>query len=259
MAQRAKKWLKLTPKLYRELDIIARAKAGTVIEIIPHDRMEFGACALIPGGAGARGFHEDITQDSHIIEKRCIELANQIDLGRISYADISRLSQTGLNLGAIPEHLAYHYLIHHEVGHLLLDLDGWKWLNVLPLHGPIHGMIKQVNEYRADEYAWQCLFGETPMPVQPGSEERRKQFEAFLKKYRKYFPEAPRKIEPLDTNPLHFVPSRHFRQGIPWASGVRANPFPWYKARLRAMKDDWYPVWHETPGISQALRAGKAA
>jgi len=224
--------IKLTPELFRELDILARREGGKPLKVVDWRKME-GAFAQ--QSVWAAPLYVDINKP-HLTEKGVIEIANQIDTDKF-YST----KRPELDWRAIPKEQIYRFLVLHEIGHIkcginLVDLfkffpllgyefiqtEEGLWMEWPPREVRLRAIRKRnmaimASELLADRYAWTHLFPDKDLPIRKGTKTLRKRIEAFIRRHSRFFPSEPRKPNPLPIDPTKFVPREHVEQGIPWA------------------------------------------
>jgi len=198
--------IKLTPELFRELDILARREAGKPLKVVDWREME-GAFAR--QSIWAAPLYLDINEP-YLTERGVIEIANQIDTDKF-YST----KRPELDWRAIPKEQIYRFLVLHEIGHIRCGIDLVDLFKFFPLLG--RNMAIMASELLADRYAWTNLFPDKDLPIRKGTKTLRKRIEAFIRRYGRFFPSEPRKPDPLPIDPTKFVPREHVEQGIPWA------------------------------------------
>lgn len=208
--------IKLSPHLYRNLDLIVRENAGTTIEV--HDYKGMQAFAYVPMGAvGAPEVCIDPAINMLFDEMYLVVLANQIDVNRFWAAD-----SWEMDWSKVPFDKVYHFLIWHEIHHLKADV---LWCDIprswMALGDGRYQMFCAINEIRADRFAWHKICPDEAFPIHSRYVLKMAVFEQFMRENRKYFNEKLRDPRPIPMEADKVIPQKHIINGIPWADGVK--------------------------------------
>lgn len=159
------KVIKLTPELFRELDILIRTEAGSPLSVFESKDKPHTFAYYTPYAEGVY-FYSDIIEGSGCCrEVSFIRVANQIDINRFG-EDTEREKDRG----TIPKDYIYRFLIFHEMSHKLRDRRDFELVkefaeivpgydfNAFKARERLSNLFYAANELRADRYAWERLF-----------------------------------------------------------------------------------------------------
>ena len=205
--------IKITPEMFRELDILTRTEVGCPLSIFDHqENDEFGFVSFQPEGV----YRHLAIREAHgcCCEKVIIHVANQIDIDEFYCT-----RRPEMNYGRIPEWSIYRFIVLHEIGHRLFDIP--ELLLSFPLSDRDKVRLFLIaNEVRADRYAWKNLFPWESFPLKSDDPELLKRVKSFRRSYRDCFLKKPRDLIPISTDPGEMVPIAHVENGIPWAMNL---------------------------------------
>lgn len=199
------KWIFLTPSIFAEVDRLARTEAGAVVEVIDYRQ--------VPGliGRVARGFcggvyidAKNTTGDGCMTEVPVIQLVNAINLDEIANWPRPELAYSALEPGD-----RFRFTVLHEICHCLTMLD---LLEFATMDAATRVRFTQVDEARADRFAWQRLYPGRPIVKNP----RRTISGSALSRLERKFPEHKMCRPQLPTARGSFVPTSHVRKGVPY-------------------------------------------
>lgn len=204
--------IKLTPNLFRELDILTRTETGCPLSVFNHSESpwEFGSFSFQPEGL----FKEVEIQESPgcCCEREIIKIANQIDLEAFYSAQ-----RPEMDWRFIPEDLIYQFIVFHEIGHCLFDLPDILWMfNVRD--DAKRCLFFTANEVRTDRFGWKKLSPGRPLPKKRGNGGLLGEVKSFTKRHPDWFPKEPKRIIPISTDPGKMIPVSHVKKRIPWAA-----------------------------------------
>ncbi len=205
--------IKLTPELFRQLDILARTKAACPLSVFDSEKepYHFASFSFQPEAVYK---HLDLIESPGCCcEKTFIKVSNRIDTEKFGQTRTAEI-----DFGAIPRDDIYKFLVFHEISHKLFDFCEW----LLPVFR--NGIAERnrfyaVNQIRADRYAWKTLYPRKRLPKRALNKEDKEVFiEAikFMDLHKEWFPKEPRKVDPISINPKEMVPVSHIKNGIPW-------------------------------------------
>src|SRR3990167_3259683 len=177
------KTIKLTPRLFRQLDIITRTEGGCPLEVIDHKEMD-GNFAYF--SFWVLGVYENRNKKGPLAEKMLIQIANQIDV-----AKFKTVWRRELDWSKIPVHKIYRFLIFHELGHRLFDIDEFCLPSDILMDIGKRRLFHGANELRADRYAWMRIFPEKPLPIRRENKDYIKPIITFMKSHKQLFSAAP--------------------------------------------------------------------
>lgn len=206
--------IKLTPALFRRLDVIARTMAGRPIRILTASEMK-GDFAHIKGMCSC--VYQDANEVHNgrglLAELAVIDLANKIDVEAFH-----RCPRPEMDWRAIPENLIYDFLVQHEVGHCRMDpCLVFDMPREIERSRELYDLCMQTLEMRADRYAWKALFPGNAIPKRRGSRSLVRRMLELQKRFDTLFFKKPRTRKPITTDPNKMVPMNHVRDGIVWA------------------------------------------
>ena len=204
--------IKLTPRLFREFDILVRTKAGCCLSVF--DWMDDQSCF-----AYYSHFPEGVYLNSEVTggpgcccEKTFIKVSNQINTDRFA-----KDPRPEMNFGVIPKDDIYKFLILHEISHRLFDLLEIN-LPIFPTDMAKVRLFFLANELRADRYAWYSLFPGEAFPERTDKDvSLLDKIGELMDSHKEWFPRDPEKIDPISTDPKEMIPVSHIKEGIPWA------------------------------------------
>lgn len=206
--------LTLSPKLFLELDCIARTVAGTPLEVVRHVDMphQVGRFGML-----ARGGYTDarLPGGGSLIEFCRIEIANRIDCTQVwSWAP----TRPELDYAQISAADLYHFTLWHEIGHRLHDLHVWYAEGPIPFDEESR-QLPWLNEVQADRFAWAKVYPGLAPPRRRGAKTRR-EVDQMLRRARIRFPRGRFKLGPLPVDPAIKAPASHVRHGVPFVTGT---------------------------------------
>lgn len=152
--------LRLTRSQFRRFAEIAKSR-GYILEV--HEPWEkpgvWGECGYM-----AMTAINDVTDPhSRGSEHGYISLAT-----RINAREMSATSRPEIDLSAVPLHLAYEFVLWHEIGHKEWNFSLLDFIFARPgeeKYDRYYAKMRRINEVLADRYAWERLFPGKPMPV----------------------------------------------------------------------------------------------
>jgi len=208
---------KLTPMLFRELDVLSRNEAGTplVVEEYPMEQPGF---AYFSPWAKKVYLNVKINLTGLLCEKSLIVIANQIPIELLREAGVE------LDWSKIPINLIYHFFVYHEIYHKFYDYfeielfaSRSKPATDILRDRENRMLFSFAREMRADRFAWRRLFPRGPLPIHARHKEMVQRARTFMKEYKQYFPKKPRWTStPISTNLDEMVPAQHAEKGIPF-------------------------------------------
>lgn len=216
--------IRLTPKQFREFDILVRKKAGSPLSVFDSkdEPNRFGYYTPYPEGVY---LNSDITEGPGCCrEVSFIRVANQIDTDRFA-----RDTEREIDRGAIPKDCIYRFIIFHEMSHKLRDRRDWEFVKEFAEIVPgrdfkafegrerLSNLFYAANEVRADRFAWESLFPGKLFPRRAEKNGFLEKVKKFMASHKEWFPSEPRKVDPISINPKEMIPISHIKKGIPWA------------------------------------------
>jgi hypothetical protein len=149
-------------------------------------------------------------------------LANSID-----YLAFREAQRPELDWSAIPQEDVFRFLVLHEVAHIrhghameLLTLqlrDDYFNRQTMEVAPKYLGCLAAC-EMVADRWAWAELYPGRAMPTRPAFSMAVAELEDVLDRFPELMEEKNPK--PMTTDPRQYVPTRHVKEGIPWAVGA---------------------------------------
>lgn len=238
----------LTPKLYRQLDLVAR-KFGTAIQVEPLKGGTWGKVEPL-----AQGLYEDLRDPSKgMLEQSLISVTNRINVNHFWLA-----KRPELDLSGIPRERIFEWVVYHEIGHLLhnysvmdvylnsaddicSDLRRWMW------------RASVVNEVLADRFAWETMFPGRQLPKSAfGVEFSEKVSGAMAEMHFRFGDPVRRTRAPLPTDELTMVPWRHIAHGVPL---VRRDHRMAVETLINDAHAKWEPAFRRLRGLPDDLMA----
>jgi len=218
----------LTPELFLALDRMARVRVGRSIQVKSHEKMrgehdgrqDWGRAReyvlhcldvrLLRGDSNARVWEESSG----------IALVPSIPLARLYEVRRPELDWT-----AVPSERMFEFVALHEIGHYAQNYESWwAFERTLKAKGMERSEIdaiplRMVNEVLADRYAWSQLFPGSELPTHAERTVPEDRVAYWLDRVAALTP-MMKIAEPMNADPLTFVPENHFKGRIPWAAGV---------------------------------------
>ncbi len=207
------KVITLTPRLFREIDILSRKNAGRPVEVLDYRE--------IPGDFGHLNFmgSDVVCLDSrkefgpgNIKEMGLIKIVNQINL--MAFKSVFRPE---MDYGKVPWESIYYFVVWHEIGHRLFDSHELLWPEGVFTDPKLRKLFYWAMEARADRFAWGKISSKS-FPKVRDSRPEMKDVNEVIKSYPEYFSGKPRFVpEEISTEPYEYVPMSYAKKGIPWA------------------------------------------
>lgn len=231
----------LTPEVFLALDMRARAICGMPVAVRAQQEMgrnwgciDMMAQDVIIDLAGLR----DRAAQYHYDEIGLIEISPQVPV-----AQMHAVHRPELDWSKVPADRMFEFVVMHEVGHTQNNFEPSARLCSKSFPSNDKEWCRaywMVAEAIADRYAWNALFPEDPLPIDP----QRLVSSDYLNEWAARLPEHMKRTtrsESREQDPGKWVPAKHVRKGIPWAPEVaralRTNTPDWL-VRLRQARID---------------------
>lgn len=233
----------LTPEVFLALDMRARAICGMSVAVRAQQEMghNWGRIDMMAQEViiDLGGLRDRRAAQYHYDEIGLIEISPQVPV-----AKMHAVHRPELDWSKVPADRMFEFIVMHEVGHTQNNFEPGERAFSRSFPAADKEWCRaywMVAEAIADRYAWNALFPEVPLPVDP----ERLVSSDYLNEWMARLPEHLRRTTrsgSREQDPSKWVPTAHVRKGIPWAPEVaralRTNSPDWLVNLRRARIDE---------------------